>query len=118
MPDIFFNFVVYKIFVYIICLLFSSEDVSEDGSEVGLDSDESEGKDWSDLEREAAEDDDDDDDDRGMYKIFCLHYLFTNFQFLIIDISGRGPPRPGHRPGHSSHHKSSKHRYFIFLILP
>ena len=38
----------------------------EDESDFGeLGSDESEGKDWSDLEREAAEDDDDDEDDRG-----------------------------------------------------
>merc|ERR1719237_638620 len=45
---------------------FSSEDISEDESDFGeLGSDESEGKDWSDLEREAAEDDDDDEDDRG-----------------------------------------------------
>ena len=33
-----------------------------------MDSDESEGKDWSDLEREAAEDDDEDEDE-GM--VFC-----------------------------------------------
>ena len=48
----------------------SSEDVSEDDESGGLDSDESEGKDWSDLEREAAEDDDDDDDDRDRGMLF------------------------------------------------
>ena len=42
---------------------FSSEDISEEDDFGELDSDESEGKDWSDLEREAAEDDEDDDDD-------------------------------------------------------
>ena len=52
---------------------FSSEDISEDESDFGeLGSDESEGKDWSDLEREAAEDDDDDEDDRGkIWPKFC-----------------------------------------------
>ncbi len=42
----------------------SDEDASDDEMSGELDSDESEGKDWSDLEREAAEDDDEDDDDR------------------------------------------------------
>lgn len=39
---------------------YSEEEISdeEDFSEAGLDSDESSGKDWSDLEREAAESDD------------------------------------------------------------
>ena len=55
---------------------YSSEDVSEDDESGGLDSDESEGKDWSDLEREAAEDDEESDDDRGMLFTFIL---FTNF---------------------------------------
>ena len=54
---------------------YSSDDISE--SEDGeLDSDESEGKDWSDLEREAAEDDEMSDDDR------------------------RGPSRPKHKSKH------------------
>ena len=46
---------------------YSSEDASDEEYEEELDSDESSGKDWSDLEREAAEDDADldDDDDRG-----------------------------------------------------
>ena len=43
---------------------YSSDDVSEDDMSGELDSDESEGKDWSDLEREAAEDDEMSDDDR------------------------------------------------------
>ena len=54
---------------------YSSDEISE--SEDGeLDSDESEGKDWSDLEREAAEDDEMSDDDR------------------------RGPSRPKHKSKH------------------
>merc|ERR1712223_904735 len=44
---------------------YTSEDASADDVSGELDSDESEGKDWSDLEREAAEDDDaSSDDDR------------------------------------------------------
>lgn len=42
---------------------YSSEDVSDEYLSGELDSDESEGKDWSDLEREAAEDDEDRDED-------------------------------------------------------
>ena len=56
--------------IYIYICSNSSEDVSEDDESGGLDSDESEGKDWSDLEREAAEDDDDDDDDRDRGMLF------------------------------------------------
>merc|ERR1711997_1146416 len=67
---------------------FSSEDISDDESDFGeLGSDESEGKDWSDLEREAAEDDDDDSEDN------------------------RRHDRDRHRNKHrSSHGSSSKHR--------
>lgn len=42
---------------------YSSEDASDEEYEEELDSDESSGKDWSDLEREAAEDDADLDED-------------------------------------------------------
>lgn len=42
---------------------YSSENISDDDVSGELDSDESEGKDWSDLEREAAEDDEIDEDD-------------------------------------------------------
>ena len=46
---------------------YSSEDASDEEYEEELDSDESSGKDWSDLEREAAEDDADleDEEDGG-----------------------------------------------------
>ncbi len=44
---------------------YSSDNVSDEDMSGDLDSDESEGKDWSDLEREAAEDDELSDDDRG-----------------------------------------------------
>lgn len=47
---------------------YSSEVSEESFSEEGLDSDESSGKDWSDLEREAAEDDDESDGDRRRHK--------------------------------------------------
>ena len=50
-----------------------------------MDSDESEGKDWSDLEREAAEDDDEDEDE-GM--VFCYQNcsdLLWEKNVLVID---------------------------------
>ena len=42
-----------------------------------MDSDESEGKDWSDLEREAAEDDDEDEDEGNNYYYFLSKILFV-----------------------------------------
>ena len=45
-----------------------------------MDSDESEGKDWSDLEREAAEDDDEDEDEGNNYYYFLSKILFVKIK--------------------------------------
>jgi hypothetical protein len=70
---------------------YSSEDASDEEYEEELGSDESSGKDWSDLEREAAEDDAD-----------------------LLDEEERGGGRSG-RNNKSKEKIRTKHRYLHFL---
>jgi len=81
---------------------FSSEDISEDDNLGELDSDESEGKDWSDLEREAAEDDDDEDDDRGSRP------RTGGQQMASRKPSNHGPSKHGSKHGHSKNRSPEK----------
>ncbi len=112
---------------------YSSEDISEEDDEGGLDSDESEGKDWSDLEREAAEDDEDmDDDDRhrpsksssSRHKSSSKHrspiksssskvkldlrIFHVNFRVTIQFFQHHKSPSKGHRD-HRDHKRKREH---------
>ena len=81
---------------------YSSEEISdEDFGE--LDSDESEGKDWSDLEREAAEDDEEgSDEDRGklffqIQGVLGLHEFLARNKFVLkwaLNLCDTEDPRP------------------------
>ena len=83
-----------------------------------MDSDESEGKDWSDLEREAAEDDDEDEDEGNNFYYFLSKVIFVKkyIQFKFLGRRGDHRPKTGdqrHRDRQRSKHKSShslKHR--------
>ena len=70
---------------------YSSEDASDEEYEEELGSDESSGKDWSDLEREAAEDDADllNDEDRGGGRRSSKHKekVRTKHRFSILTSS-------------------------------
>ena len=92
---------------------YSSEDISEEDDEGGLDSDESEGKDWSDLEREAAEDDEDMDDDdrhRPSKSSSSRHKSSSKHRSPIKSSSSKHhkSPSKGHRD-HRDHKRKREH---------
>ena len=93
---------------------YSSDNVSEDEMSGDLDSDESEGKDWSDLEREAAEDDEDMSDGeerrrRHKHKSSKHHHdRHRTSKHGSHRDKGHRSPEKSHKRDHHHHKSSSK----------